>query len=128
MFTKNYRKYCSTLTKTLLNQFLIRKRSMFAPVGLIQRLTQLKNCRIFLTAEAVVRWCSLKKALSKISPNSRENTCVRVSLFIKKETLAQVFYCKFCKILKNTFFHRTPPADCFCNWRKFTLKVFYFDR
>ena len=28
--------------------------------------------------------------------------------FIKKETLAQVFSCKCCKIPKNTFFHRTP--------------------
>ena len=24
--------------------------------------------------------------------------------FIKKETLAHVFYCKFCEIFKNTFF------------------------
>ena len=30
--------------------------------------------------------------------------------FIKKETLAQVFYCEFCKISKNTFCHRTPPV------------------
>ena len=29
--------------------------------------------------------------------------------FIKKETLAQVFSCDFCKISKNTFFYRTPP-------------------
>ena len=28
--------------------------------------------------------------------------------FIKKETLAQVFSCEFCKISKNTFFNRTP--------------------
>ena len=28
--------------------------------------------------------------------------------FINKETLAQVFSCEFCKISKNTFFHRTP--------------------
>ena len=27
--------------------------------------------------------------------------------FIKKETLAQVFSCEFCLILKNTFYHRT---------------------
>ena len=27
---------------------------------------------------------------------------------IKKETLAQVFFCEFCEISKNTFFHRTP--------------------
>ena len=28
-------------------------------------------------------------------------------IFIKKETLAQVFSCEFCEISKNTFFHRT---------------------
>ena len=27
--------------------------------------------------------------------------------FIKKETLAQVFFCEFCEISKNTFFYRT---------------------
>ena len=30
--------------------------------------------------------------------------------FIKKETLAQVFSCKFCETVKNTFVHRTPPV------------------
>ena len=30
------------------------------------------------------------------------------SLFLKKETLAQMFSCKFCKISKNTFYCRTP--------------------
>ena len=30
--------------------------------------------------------------------------------FIKKEALAQVFYCEFCEISMNTFFYRTPPA------------------
>ena len=28
--------------------------------------------------------------------------------FIKKETLAQVFCCEFCKLFKNNFFYRTP--------------------
>ena len=28
----------------------------------------------------------------------------------KKETLAQVFSCGFCKHFKNTFFNRTPPV------------------
>ena len=38
--------------------------------------------------------------------------------FIKKETLAQVFSCKFCEISKNTsFFHRAPLDDCF--YKKF---------
>ena len=35
--------------------------------------------------------------------------------FIKKENLAQVFSCEFCKVSKNTFCYRTPPA---CNFVK----------
>ena len=31
-----------------------------------------------------------------------------VCIFIKKETLAQVFSCEFCEISKNTFLHRAP--------------------
>ena len=30
--------------------------------------------------------------------------------FIKKETLAQVFFCEFCNISKNTFTYGTPPV------------------
>ena len=30
--------------------------------------------------------------------------------YIKKETLAQVFFCEFCEIFKNTFFYRTPSV------------------
>ena len=30
--------------------------------------------------------------------------------FFKKETPAQVFSCKFCEIIKNTFFYRTLPV------------------
>ena len=29
--------------------------------------------------------------------------------FIKKESLAQVFFYEFCEISKNIFFYRTPP-------------------
>ena len=32
------------------------------------------------------------------------NQPTKVCNFIKKETLAQVFSCEFCKIFKNTFF------------------------
>ena len=65
--------------------------------------------------EAVVRRCSVKKVLLKISQNSQENSCARVSFlnfiknFIKKETLVQVFSCEFCKFSKNTFSYITPP-------------------
>ena len=70
--------------------------------------------------EAVAQRCSVKKVFLEISQNSQENTCARVSFFIKlqaaacnfikKETLAQVFSCEFCEISKNTFFYRTPPV------------------
>ena len=53
--------------------------------------------------EAAICRCSVKKIFLKILQNSQENTCGRVN-FIKKETLAQVFSCEFCKIFKNTFF------------------------
>ena len=38
--------------------------------------------------------------------------------FIKKETLAQVFFCEFCEISENTFFYRTPlvAASCSVNY------------
>ena len=57
--------------------------------------------------------CSIKKAILEISQNSQGNTCTRASFlikqqascrhkacnFIKKESLAQVFSCEFCKII-----------------------------
>ena len=64
--------------------------------------------------EAVIWSCSVE-----ISQNSQESKCVRVSFliklqkvcnFIKKETLTQVFSCKFCEISKNTFFTEHPPV------------------
>ena len=30
--------------------------------------------------------------------------------FSEKETLTQAFYCEFCEIITNNFFHRTPPV------------------
>ena len=43
--------------------------------------------------EAVIQRCSVKKVTLK-----------------KKETLAQMFFCEFCEIFKNTFFNRTTPV------------------
>ena len=37
-------------------------------------------------------------------------------LFIKKETLAQVFSREFCEIFKNTYFYRTPPVAASANY------------
>ena len=50
-------------------------------------------------------------------PECRFNKVVGL---LKKETLAQVFSCKFCEISKNTFCYRTPPG---CN---FTGCLHYF--
>ena len=60
--------------------------------------------------------------LLKISKNSQENTCARVSsrldTFIKKETLAKVFSCDFCEIFKNIFSIENlwPTASEFGFW------------
>ena len=43
----------------------------------------------------------MKKMYLKISQNLQENICARTP-FIKKETLAEVFSCAFCKLSKNT--------------------------
>ena len=44
-----------------------------------------------------------KKGVFKISKNSLKNTCAQTCNFIKKETLAQTFFCEFCLIFKNAF-------------------------
>ena len=64
--------------------------------------------------EAVTGGALLQIIFLEISQNSQENTCVRASflikfqvkafIFIKKETLTQMFSCEFCEISKNTFF------------------------
>ena len=73
-------------------------------------------------SEAVTQSCSVKKVFLKISQNSQENTCVRVSIlmkmqtsgnFIKKGALAQVFSYEFCEIFMKTFFYRAHPVVTF---------------
>ena len=41
---------------------------------------------------------------------NKKQTCLQASAFVKKETLAQVFSCEFCEILKKLFFCRTPSV------------------
>ena len=52
----------------------------------------------------------------------------RACNFIKKETLAQVFSCEFCKISKNTFSYRTPlvGASVFYNISSLFLNLKLF--
>ena len=35
---------------------------------------------------------------------------ILISHFMKKETPIQVFFCEYCKIFQNSFFHRKPPV------------------
>ena len=68
-----------------------------------------------MRTKAVVRRCSVKKLFLKLSQNLQENTCARVSFFIKclwppacnsikKETLTQVFSCEPWESSRNNFF------------------------
>ena len=74
-----------------------------------------------VTRKAVAWGYTVKKVLLKISQNSQENACARVSIFlqalacifIKKETLAHALSCEFWEIFKNTFSYLTPPDDWF---------------
>ena len=68
--------------------------------------------------------CSEKNMFLEIFQNSPQNTSARVSVltklqveacnFIKKDTLAQVFYFEFREISKNTFFLQNTSSSCFC--------------
>ena len=57
--------------------------------------------------------CSIKEAVSnnsrRISKTHRK-TPVSESLFDKKETPTQVFFCEFCDVFTNIVFYRAPPV------------------
>ena len=62
-------------------------------------------------SEAVVRRCSTKKVFKSHRKHLRQWLVFnKVANFIKKESLAPVFSCKFCEISKNTLFCKTPPV------------------
>ena len=79
------------------------------------------NSTRFITGwslEAVVRRCSVRKVFWEMLQNSQDsqnsqNSRRRMQLYACKETLAKVFSCEFCRISKNTFFHRTPLVAAF---------------
>ena len=78
----------------------------------LNRLRQIMLSMINRNTVAVARRCSEQKVFLDISQNSQENTCERVS-FLIKETLTQVFSCKFCEISKENFFNRKPPVAAY---------------
>ena len=117
---------------------MTKSKSLFVPCVLLfvkckRRESFIYRSRCFRSCHQT---CYIKKAFLEILQNSQENTCTRVSFliklpqacnFIKKETLAQTFYCEVCEISKNTFFHKTPLVAVsesnrysFCNRNSFT--------
>ena len=66
-----------------------------------------RNLRLFSIAYVRVRSshrrCAIKKGVLKISQNSLENTCARVSFLVKLLACwPEVFFCESCEISKNT--------------------------
>ena len=111
------------LFNTFVTSPYTRKKSGYSFISItMQCFTQKSFLPYFLASEATHqslvrsshRRCFVRKVFLEILENSQENTCARVSFliklqasacnFIKKETLAQLFCCEFCKIYKDTFF------------------------
>ena len=96
------------------------------------------NSRQILMYRCIHQMCSIKKGLLKISQNSQEISCAKVSVFffcfnfIEKETLALMFSCGFCEIFKNTYFEehlRMAASVCISetsleSCQTFTLEIF----
>ena len=87
-----------------------------------------------LQSKVVARRCSVKKVFLKMSKNSQENTCARVSnlqaapaTLLQKEASARVFSCEFCKFLR-TLLLENNLSGCFCKITKYNQKIsrFYF--
>ena len=78
---------------------------------------------ILTCSKSVGQRCSVKNVFLKISSNSQENTCARVSFllklqasvcnFIKKETVAQLFSCEFSEIFKELLSLQNNCSGCF---------------
>ena len=56
---------------------------------------------------------SFLSVVSKSSVKKVKKETLKKRDFIKKEVLAQVTSCEFCKIFRNTYFYRTPPLAAY---------------
>ena len=79
-------------------------------------------------------WEIIQKRLSHLGLNvlsaihgmsAIRDVCYQACNFIKKETLAQVFYSEFCDIFKSTFFYRTPLVAAF-KFKTWTFNLFWY--
>ena len=68
-------------------------------------------------SEAAVCACSTKQLFLKISQNSQENTCNRISFqpticnFIEKETPAYTFFCEFDNFFQEHLYYGTQEPS-----------------
>ena len=96
-----------------------------------------KSFQTFVDSEAATRRHSIRKeVLRNFAKLTGKHLCqslffnkvVEVCNFIKKETVAEMFSCEFCKISKTTFSYITLPVatsvDCLHieNDKKFTVQ------
>ena len=84
-----------------------------------------------LHLESATRDVLCRKVFLKISQNSQEKpvpeslfneATSKACNFIKKETMTQVFSCKYCETYKNSFFYRTPRR-----WMLLNVASYYSD-
>ena len=82
-----------------------------------------KQKQIFRTSRPVAL---CKKGFLQISQNLQESTCAR-GMELKKETLAQLFWCEFCQLCKTTsvvcFWIYSKSSKRFCK----AIKLSYPD-
>ena len=76
---------CEPHNISLCNQYLRYTKMHFVTSFRPQKMEKVIMIRIlkYLEPEAVTRTCSVKNILLKISQNSQENTCARVSFLVK---------------------------------------------
>ena len=86
-------------------------RSCFEKPKIKQKLIDTVSC--CLHKEAVTQRCSLKTVFLKISQNSQENTCARVSILIKLRRCFPVNFAKILRIpfLKDTHKEKAPSNE-----------------
>ena len=106
--------------------YFLFKRQYFPMFYLRQSPCHISNNQLICTVRGSRSRCSAEKVFSGNSQNLHESTCSRVSFliklrspqvckFIKNETLAQVFFCKFCEIPKiwEHLFLQNTSGGCF---------------
>ena len=115
------------LKKSLMENFIFCSKDSISQFSIYdQSSCHISNNQLICTVRGSRSRCSAEKVFSENSQNLHESTCARVSFliklrspeackFIKKETLAQVFSCKFCEIPKiwEHLFLQNTSGGCF---------------